>query len=232
MGRFINADDIDYLGAGCNLTGYNLLAYCGNNPLMFSDPNGHDAEWWQWVISGGMVITGICFVATGFGGPAGGALICSGVNSMIGSYVAESTGGSSVSGWVGGMITGATCGYGAGYSGELLAKATNAIGSTCLGYLAASGVVAFSSGALGSAIGQTVSAAIDGKKIEAKEVVQSAMTTGAINCISGFGASFGNVFVGLPTISTTSITLASSLNVACSLISEAVCDFLGVITSL
>lgn len=151
---------------------------------------------------------------------------------MIGSYVSESTGGSSVSGWVGGMICGAACGYGAGYSGGLLSKATKSTGTTCLGYLAASGVVAFCSGAVGSAIGQSVSAAIDGKRINAKEVVQSAVTNGAINCISGFGAGFGNAFVELPTISTTSITLASSLNVACSIISETVCDFLGVITSL
>lgn len=72
MGRFINADDIAYLGTGNNIIGFNLLAYCCNNPLLFSDPNGHDPEWWQWVISGGMVVTGILFVSTGFGGPAGG----------------------------------------------------------------------------------------------------------------------------------------------------------------
>ena len=40
VGRFINADDIDYLGADGSLTGYNLFAYCGNNPVMGYDPEG------------------------------------------------------------------------------------------------------------------------------------------------------------------------------------------------
>ena len=44
IGRFINADDVDYLGAGSNLTRYNLFAYCGNNPVMGYDPTGH----WDW----------------------------------------------------------------------------------------------------------------------------------------------------------------------------------------
>jgi len=39
-GRFINADDIDYLGADGTLLGYNLFTYCGNNPLLYSDPTG------------------------------------------------------------------------------------------------------------------------------------------------------------------------------------------------
>ena len=38
-GRFINADDIAYLGMG-GLTSYNLFAYCGNNPVMGYDPYG------------------------------------------------------------------------------------------------------------------------------------------------------------------------------------------------
>ena len=38
--RFINADDISYLGADDELTGYNLYSYCGNNPVMYADPEG------------------------------------------------------------------------------------------------------------------------------------------------------------------------------------------------
>ena len=37
-GRFINADGI--LGANGDLSAYNLFAYCGNNPVMRSDPTG------------------------------------------------------------------------------------------------------------------------------------------------------------------------------------------------
>jgi len=38
VGRFINADAI--LGANGDLVGYNLFAYCSNNPVMYVDPTG------------------------------------------------------------------------------------------------------------------------------------------------------------------------------------------------
>jgi len=40
-GRFISPDSLDYLGADGDLTSYNLYDYCGNNPVMYSDPSGH-----------------------------------------------------------------------------------------------------------------------------------------------------------------------------------------------
>lgn len=199
---------------------------------MLSDPNGHAPEWWQWAISGAMVVAGITLVATGVGGVAGGALICTGANSIIGSYVSEATDGSSVAGWVGGMITGAACGAGAGLAGNLLMQATNATGAACLGNLAAGGTVAFGSGAIGSAIGQSVSSLIDGNKLNTSDVVISSMVTGSINCLSGLGAGIGTALQGMPAISTTTTTLANSLNAVCSLVSETVCDFLGTISSI
>lgn len=39
MGRFINADVFASTGQG--LLGNNMFAYCGNNPVCFSDPSGH-----------------------------------------------------------------------------------------------------------------------------------------------------------------------------------------------
>ena len=102
----------------------------------------------------------------------------------------------------------------------------------CLGNLAAGGAVAFGSGTVGSAIGQGVSAAIDGKKLNSKEVVYASTTTGAINCLSGLGAGTGTALQGMPAISTTTTTLANSLNATWSLVSESVCDFLGTISSL
>ena len=41
-GRFLNADSLFVAGAG--LVSSNMFAYCGNNPVMFADPSGMDAE--------------------------------------------------------------------------------------------------------------------------------------------------------------------------------------------
>ena len=39
-GRFINADDVAYLGANGDMQAFNLFAYCNNNPVMGYDPTG------------------------------------------------------------------------------------------------------------------------------------------------------------------------------------------------
>ena len=38
IGRFINADG--YISTGSGLVGYNMYAYCNNNPVMYVDPSG------------------------------------------------------------------------------------------------------------------------------------------------------------------------------------------------
>ena len=40
VGRFLNADSTDYLGATGTVLSFNLFAYCENNPVEFSDMNG------------------------------------------------------------------------------------------------------------------------------------------------------------------------------------------------
>lgn len=42
--RFISPDALGYLGANGDLTGYNLYAYCSNNPVNYIDPSGHWIE--------------------------------------------------------------------------------------------------------------------------------------------------------------------------------------------
>lgn len=42
-GRFINADS--YVSTGQGLTGYNMYAYCNNNPVMNVDPTGEIPQW-------------------------------------------------------------------------------------------------------------------------------------------------------------------------------------------
>ena len=46
MGRFISADDPIYLGANGDLNGFNLYAYCSNNPVMHVDPSGEYILFW------------------------------------------------------------------------------------------------------------------------------------------------------------------------------------------
>ncbi len=40
IGRFLNSDDLEYLGSGAELSNYNLFAYCNNNPVAGYDPTG------------------------------------------------------------------------------------------------------------------------------------------------------------------------------------------------
>ena len=40
VGRFLNADAVDFLGVTGTLLSYNLFAYCENNPIKHSDFNG------------------------------------------------------------------------------------------------------------------------------------------------------------------------------------------------
>ena len=39
-GRFVNADSFEYLGASGDIIGYNLFAYCENNPVKMFDSKG------------------------------------------------------------------------------------------------------------------------------------------------------------------------------------------------
>ena len=68
--RFISADDMSYLGADETVTGYNLFAYSGNNPVMGYDPTGN----WDW--GGVLVGAGIICLGVGaaiLGGPLSAA---------------------------------------------------------------------------------------------------------------------------------------------------------------
>ena len=57
-GRFINADI--YINANGDILGFNMFAYCGNNPVMGSDPLG------KWTISWGGNVSACCFVGVSY----------------------------------------------------------------------------------------------------------------------------------------------------------------------
>ena len=53
-GRFINADG--YISTGTGILGYNMYAYCNNNPVMCVDPNGNSLIGWMVAIIVGYAI--------------------------------------------------------------------------------------------------------------------------------------------------------------------------------
>lgn len=61
--RFINADDISYLGANGDLEAYNLYAYCSNNPVMYSDPSGNLPSWAIKLIVAASIVVAVAAIA-------------------------------------------------------------------------------------------------------------------------------------------------------------------------
>ena len=72
VGRFISQDSFDYADPD-TINGLNLYAYCGNNPVMMVDSDGHAPKWWQSILIGLGVIVGAALVATAIAFTGGGA---------------------------------------------------------------------------------------------------------------------------------------------------------------
>ena len=78
LGRFISADGISYLDPE-SIIGFNLYAYCDNNPVMNVDPNGT----WDWsrfgrgvaVVAAAALAIGITVATFGTGSVVGGIII-------------------------------------------------------------------------------------------------------------------------------------------------------------
>ncbi len=96
--RFINADDVEAMGADGDINGYQLFIYCMNDPVNNKDEAG---SWslpnWAKVAIGAALIVGAAVVAT----VATGGVACFAAGAAIGAAKGA------VSGAIGGAITGA-----------------------------------------------------------------------------------------------------------------------------
>ncbi len=228
VGRFISADGVEYIGTGVNILCFNMFIYCCNNPIKYTDPTGCAPEWWQWTISGLMFVGGIALILTGVGTFAGPTFICAGVNSIIGSYISEASGGSSFAGWIGGIVLGTFSGLGMGYAGELYLAATELIGVSALNKLFTCLNIGFISGFAGAFASEFSSAKIDNRPIS-KNVAAYSAGMGLVTMIGGMFSGAGPM---LSTIGSTSVALVNVLNAVGTLLSETVCDVLGGIASM
>ncbi|MBO5211836.1 MAG: RHS repeat-associated core domain-containing protein [Clostridia bacterium] len=64
IGRFINADN-QIAGIGSDIRGYNLFAYCFNNPVNMSDPTGNWPRWITATVTIVAAVVTVVAVATG-----------------------------------------------------------------------------------------------------------------------------------------------------------------------
>lgn len=103
-GRFASADSV-VAGVGEDMLGYNLFAYCFNNPVNMSDENGNWPKWATKVLIGVAVIAAAAVVTVATGGAATGTLVaavhCVAVGALKGAVVGA------VVGAVSGAVTGA-----------------------------------------------------------------------------------------------------------------------------
>lgn len=109
-GRFLNADG--YINANGDITGFNMFAYCSNNPVMGYDPTG-EWDWgkfWDSEVSFGATVAGGAaaiktgagiFIATGnvglaiAGGAAAGTAVTGMVNNAVNAVYYEFSDGES-----------------------------------------------------------------------------------------------------------------------------------------
>ena len=87
-GRFISGDC--YVSTGQGLSGYNMFAYCGNNPVNRVDSTGE--AWWHWALGAAIVVG--CAIATVV--TCGGFAAAAGAVAAVGSGVAAATTASTV----------------------------------------------------------------------------------------------------------------------------------------
>ena len=134
-GRFITIDDISYIDPE-TINGLNLYAYCGNNPVMYTDPEG-TAKWWQWLLFGigvALVLASVIVLTVATGGAATGLIGAIAVGAAKGALIGAAVG--SVIGIAGGAIYAGVTGADLGQSilsGFLMGFGIGAIAGAIIG---------------------------------------------------------------------------------------------------
>ncbi len=93
IGRFISQDDVSYLDPE-HINGLNLYAYCLNNPVMMTDPDGTIPKWLKWLFFGLAVAViavaaVVACVATGGAALVAAAVAIGGIASMGGNLIEQ-----------------------------------------------------------------------------------------------------------------------------------------------
>ena len=91
-GRFVNADDVETLDINTeSLEGYNLYAYCNDDPVNLIDDDGHLPKWAKHMIVGTAVIAAAAVLTVATAG-TGTALACFAAGALKGAAIGAATG--------------------------------------------------------------------------------------------------------------------------------------------
>ena len=166
VGRFISRDSIEY-AAPETICGLNLYAYCGNNPVMATDPTGR-AAWWEWLVAG--IVTAVLVV----GAVALNVITAGTASVFIGVGVAA--------------ITGAAAASALSFSASIVSGNLD-LGQFFIdvGVGAITGVVTAGLGQIASAAGKVFGTALDFMKIGGLQV-------GSVYGFGNLAAIFGKTF--------------------------------------
>lgn len=170
-----------------------MLGYRHMTPVMYIDRDGTSPQWWQWLISGAMIVGGVAMMLTGVGGIFGGALLTAGVNSLISGYLSETSGDTYLSGWVSGGVGGFIMGLTAGIGGNLFVAASNAKNLAVFGYLGLGTLTSFVGGFVAGGAGSWISNKIENRSLNYEDAIYSGIHSGLLNIIAGFGAGYSSV---------------------------------------
>ncbi|MDR3293543.1 MAG: RHS repeat-associated core domain-containing protein [Clostridiales bacterium] len=179
-GRFINADDPSVLDTTKgDINGYNLYAYCGCNPVMGYDPDGH-FNWGNFCkIVAGVVIIGALVV---------GSILTGGALSVVLAGAAIGAIGGAIGSTVSTAITGEWDNFGNSFLiGTIAGGISGAVSATSLGIIGQIGINALIG--LGS---YATTAGLNGDKITVGGLVSSFVFGGIAGAIGGAGMMKGN----------------------------------------